>query len=156
MKPKGVFRASYVMCLYSLSNDLYMIDFVCRTDRSNSSASGSKQMPSNNRRFKIRRSRSLKIHSSIRYSICDRERSIVLFVMFVDQYCGFDNKSGYGYNQDSKESFVGTLHSCYNTLMYKVRNGYNIHAASYTSHTCSAPVSSVLQHAPSRSPDSNR
>ena len=39
--------------------------FTCRTDRSNSAASGSKHMPSMNRRFRIARSRSLWIYSSI-------------------------------------------------------------------------------------------
>ncbi len=45
----------------------------CRGDMSNSSASGSKQIPSSNRRFNIALSRSEKIHSSISAAISLRD-----------------------------------------------------------------------------------
>nr|DAJ48846.1 MAG TPA: hypothetical protein [Caudoviricetes sp.] len=49
------------MCLYSLSCALYTMVFVCCVLKSNSAASCSNVWPSSNLRFKISRSRSLKM-----------------------------------------------------------------------------------------------
>nr|DAV80386.1 MAG TPA: hypothetical protein [Caudoviricetes sp.] len=50
-----------MICLYSLFCALYTIVFVCCVLKSNSAASCSNVRPSSNLRFKIYRSRSLKI-----------------------------------------------------------------------------------------------
>lgn len=55
----------YFMWLCKILCDLYTMVLVCCTERSNSSASGSKHTPSKMRLFNIWRSRSLKIHSLI-------------------------------------------------------------------------------------------
>ena len=58
-------------CLNSFSCSLYTIVFTCRTDRPNSSARGSKQQPSQSRRFRMYLFLSLWMYSFIRLIISE-------------------------------------------------------------------------------------
>ena len=69
-------------CLNNLSEVLLIIFCTWRGVRSNSSASFSYTIPSNRRRFRMARSRSLKIHSSIRATSCERDKSKSFFTIY--------------------------------------------------------------------------
>lgn len=61
------------MCRDSDSVHRATILFTCRSDRYNSSDSSAKVKPSRSLRFSMRRSRSLKIHSSMSFSHAERD-----------------------------------------------------------------------------------
>lgn len=86
MNQKCFFRALYkrrdYKCLNNLSSPLYTIFLIYRTDKSNSSANGSKQILSISRRLRIARSRSPRIHSSMSADNSEFDKSSMLIFFF--------------------------------------------------------------------------
>lgn len=83
MNPTGLCYEIFMRFL-SISSLWYTILLICRSDRSNSSARGSKWIPSRCLRFKMFRSLSLRTHSSIRCSISDRDKpNLLKFILHI-------------------------------------------------------------------------